>query len=168
MGILQDDIEGDVGSVPICQNCASECVVRDAWANWNPETGLWELETVCDAAFCKACEQETKLKWVRQEAPPNRRIRELNDRFRRKGLGNGSVFVTSGVQGQGAEFVLAAVEAVRMFDGFSEDNDPWGEHDFGAVAVNGEKVFFKIDYYDPSLEAGSANPPKVGAFFRTG
>jgi len=37
-------------------------------------------------------------------------------------------------------------------------NDPWGEHDFGAVEIDGEKAFWKIDCYDRTLTAGSENP----------
>jgi len=48
--------------------------------------------------------------------------------------------------------------AVREFNDFSDENDPWGEHDFGALEIAGEKVFFKLDYYDPSLSFGSENP----------
>lgn len=28
---------------------------------------------------------------------------------------------------------------VRDFDVFNEDNDPWGEHDFGSFEDNGKK-----------------------------
>jgi len=51
--------------------------------------------------------------------------------------------MTSGVQALGAEFVLKAAQAVRSFDQFSVDNDPWGEHDFGAVEVDGQQIFCK-------------------------
>ena len=30
---------------------------------------------------------------------------------------------------------------------FTEDNDPWHEHDFGAFEYKGEKMFWKIDDY---------------------
>ncbi|MEM9638423.1 MAG: DUF3768 domain-containing protein, partial [Pseudomonadota bacterium] len=62
------------------------------------------------------------------------------------------------VQAKGSAFTLAAVNAVRSFDAFSDENDPWGEHDFGAIELEGEKIFFKIDYYDLSLQYGSDNP----------
>lgn len=166
MGILQDEIEGDIGSVPRCQTCGSERLAKDAWACWNPETGLWELEHVFDDDHCHQCEGETKLVWSRQEVPPNQKLRELNDRFRTQGLGSGSVFVTSGVQEFGSTFVVSAVNAVRTFNAFSDDNDPWGEHDFGAVEVEGEKVFFKLDYYDPSMKHGSENPANEGSTHR--
>jgi hypothetical protein len=35
------------------------------------------------------------------------------------------------------------------------DNDPYGERDFGAFERNGERIFRKIDYYDPTLSTGS-------------
>ena len=166
MGVLQDDIEGDVGAVPRCRDCGSERVARDAWACWNPAAGLWELETTFDQAYCHQCEGETTLVWSRPETPPNQRVRELNDRFRRDGLGNGSVLLTAGVQEMGGEFAVTAVKAVRSFDDFNDDNDPWGEHDFGAVEVCGEKVFWKIDYYNPDLTAGSENPANEGQTHR--
>ena len=37
---------------------------------------------------------------------------------------------------------------VRDFSDFNEDNDPYGEHDFGSFTVSGVKVFWKMDYYD--------------------
>jgi hypothetical protein len=47
--------------------------------------------------------------------------------------------------------------AVRRFDAFTADNDPHGEHDFGAVAIGDQSFFFKIDYYDRSLTLHSPN-----------
>ncbi|MEQ8399699.1 MAG: DUF3768 domain-containing protein [Roseitalea porphyridii] len=32
------------------------------------------------------------------------------------------------------------------------------EHDFGALMVEGERLFFKIDYYDSTLTMGSSDP----------
>ncbi|MEL7127910.1 MAG: DUF3768 domain-containing protein [Pseudomonadota bacterium] len=161
-----EDIEATIGSVPRCQACGSERVVRDAWACWNPASGLWELEQVFDDAHCHACEDAATLIWSRPEQPPHLRIRELNDRLRREGLGQGAVMVTSGLQAHGSQFVVDAVNAVRAFDSFDHENDPWGEHDFGAVKVRGEKVFFKIDYYDPTLRNGSENPANEGCTHR--
>ncbi|MDF3016237.1 MAG: hypothetical protein K0R44_1462 [Thermomicrobiales bacterium] len=31
-------------------------------------------------------------------------------------------------------------------------------HDFGALEVEGERLFFKIDYFDQTLSAHSPNP----------
>lgn len=43
---------------------------------------------------------------------------------------------------------------VQEFDRFTEDNDPYGEHDFGSLEWHGEKVFWNIDYYDHALVHG--------------
>ncbi|WP_146345631.1 DUF3768 domain-containing protein [Falsiphaeobacter marinintestinus] len=166
MGNLQEAIESDIGSVPRCRTCGSERVAKDAWACWNPEFGLWELETVFDQEHCHQCEGETKFVWSRAETPPQLRIREINDRFRREGRGNGSTMLTIGIQERGGEFAVAAIKAVRSFEDFSDDNDPWGEHDFGAVEIQEEKVFWKIDYYSPDLTAGSENPANEGITHR--
>ncbi len=47
---------------------------------------------------------------------------------------------------------------MRDFEDFTADNDPYGEHDFGAFQLGGEKLFWKIDYYDLALEMGSPDP----------
>ena len=76
-------------------------------------------------------------------------IAELNDAFRRGGFG---VTITSGVKE--LEDLAGLLRVVRTFDTFTEDNDPHHEHDFGSVVWKGEKVFWKLDYYDGNLEYG--------------
>jgi major membrane immunogen (membrane-anchored lipoprotein) len=49
------------------------------------------------------------------------------------------------------------MKKVRCFDDFNEDNDPYGEHDFGAVTVKDEKYFWKIDYYDKEADFHSSD-----------
>ena len=44
------------------------------------------------------------------------------------------------------------------FDDFTSDNDPYGEHDFGSLNWGGDKIFWKIDYYDESFRYGSEDP----------
>lgn len=70
-------------------------------------------------------------------------------------------------QGLGADSTLAvkAAVAVSAFNGFNEDNDPHGEHDFGAVTVDQEQVFFKIDYYEDATCTYGADPHE-GPVFR--
>ena len=48
--------------------------------------------------------------------------------------------------------------AVRTFKDFCEDNDPWGEHDFAGIEVDGKRILWKIDYYDRELAYGSDDP----------
>ena len=90
-------------------------------------------------------------------------IRDLNDAFRRNGFASGQWMLTSGVADLGPEFMVLAIQAVRSFDGFSERNDPYGEHDFGSFNLAGETLFWNIDYYDPTLTSGSDDPADPSA-----
>ena len=85
------------------------------------------------------------------------RIRDLNDEFRTT-LEGGRCLFTAGVSDLGIPFATAAISAVRAFEEFTSENDPYGEHDFGSFAVGEERLFWKIDYYDLSLEFGSNDP----------
>ena len=100
-----------------------------------------------------------------QPAPENARlarIRELNDRLRTTGRG-GMVVMTNGVGAFGLETVQSIFAAIASFTDFSPDNDPWCEHDFGSLTVEGVRLFWKIDYYDRSRRIHSPDPadPKV-------
>jgi len=75
------------------------------------------------------------------------KIAELNDEHRRSMQG---CPVTKGVVAMGSAANEVFV-GVRDYAAFTEDNDPYGEHDFGSLKVAGEKVFWKIDYYDENL-----------------
>lgn len=86
-----------------------------------------------------------------------KRIRDLNDSFRASGQG-GRILSTQGIRDLPALDQAAVFEKIRLFDAFTEANDPHGEHDFGSIEHHGEKVFFKIDYYDQSMECHSENP----------
>ena len=85
------------------------------------------------------------------------RIRELNDDFRRTFVG-GVVLITAGVEAMPDEQRRSLLAKVRAFDTFTEDNDPHGEHDFGAVDEDDVHCFWKIDYYDRATEFGSPDP----------
>lgn len=79
-----------------------------------------------------------------------KKIAELNDALRKApGM---EATITSGIYD--LPDLHGLLLAVREFDSFTEDNDPYGEHDFGSLDWHGEKVFWKIDYYDQALEYG--------------
>lgn len=92
------------------------------------------------------------------------KIRELNDEFRANlrtplaSMAGRKLIITRGVAERGLEFTTRALGIVREFRDFTEDNDPWGEHDFGSFALDGTKLFWKIDYYDSDLENASPDP----------
>ena len=54
-----------------------------------------------------------------------------------------------------ADAILKIDQAIAAFDAFTADNDPYGEHDFGAFEVGNDRLFWKIDYYDLSLTGHS-------------
>jgi hypothetical protein len=99
-------------------------------------------------------------------------ITELNDRFRRGDAFGGSrsdhhtlgqYIMTSGVQALSPELQLQLIRLVQQFDSFTTDNDPYAEHDFGKVTLDGKDYFFKIDYYDPTLTRHSNDPASPNA-----
>ena len=84
-------------------------------------------------------------------------IRDLNDAFRTSFSG-GRVMLTVGVDDLPSDVRAMAIRSVVNFSAFTEENDPHGEHDFGAFDLAGHKFFWKIDCYDQNLEFGSDDP----------
>lgn len=143
---------------PFCATCGSADVLRDAWAGWNSLTGAWELDQVFDHAFCRKCDGAATLAW--KPYTQKESVRLLNDALR-VGAFRGEhdrVVMTIGISAQGDEFVQQAIRAVAEFTAFTPDNDPHEEHDFGQVFVDGQKIFFKHDYYDLAMEGLSPDP----------
>jgi hypothetical protein len=92
-------------------------------------------------------------------------IRHLNDQLRQS-LGCGVLVMTAGVIALGRARQLAILHAVAKYDIFNESNDPYGEHDFGAIEVEGERLFWKIDYYDRNRCAHSPDPADLSVTTR--
>ena len=90
------------------------------------------------------------------------RIRALNDQLRTTGKG-GNIVVTAGIAAFEEAKLAAIMAAVQTFDRFTSDNDPHGEHDCAVLEVCGERIIFKIDYYDCTLSWHSpdAADPKL-------
>ncbi len=76
-----------------------------------------------------------------------KRIASLNDEYRKTRQG---FMLTRGVSA--LPDITEVISKVRDFNKFSEDNDPYGEHDFGSFTCFGKKLFWKIDYYDEALD----------------
>ena len=69
--------------------------------------------------------------------------------------------LTSGVRDLVAPWPLGAAtlySIVQRYDRFTNANDPHKEHDFGSFEFAGEKCFWKIDYYNKTLDGGSEDP----------
>jgi hypothetical protein len=87
------------------------------------------------------------------------RIRQLNDMFRNSlSPALGRVVLSEHLANMPRDKAYAVLGKVIKFDKFTEDNDPHREHDFGCVEQDGEKFFWKIDYYDRRCMFGSEDP----------
>ena len=77
------------------------------------------------------------------------KIAQLNDVARSNAA---NYMATRGIMSLDEVTISDIFVVVQDFNKFTEDNDPYGEHDFGSLKVAGEKVFWKIDYYDENLK----------------
>lgn len=84
-------------------------------------------------------------------------IKELNDQFRSNLLKNG-LNLTQSVSSLEKDKLIELIKLVEDFNDFTEDNDPYEEHDFGSIEFKGTTYFWKFDYYDLNLEGGSEDP----------
>jgi hypothetical protein len=86
-------------------------------------------------------------------------VRALNDQLRANlTVGGGGAVITTGVAALGHVVVARIFRTIAVYDAFCNANDPYEEHDFGALDVDGHTIFFKIDYYDPPLTCQSSDP----------
>ena len=90
----------------------------------------------------------------------------LNDKFRKSFIG-GEVLLRAGIAAMSSEDKVNIVSVVQNFDNFTTANDPYGEHDFGCFDYKGQKIFFKIDYYDKKLQYLSEDPTDDSKTIRT-
>ena len=122
------------------------------------EASLPDAREAEDFTICAHCGEDLP----HHDCQPT--VRELNDAFRKDPavvgvrLARDELVITRGVAAHGNAFIDRAVNAVREFSDFTEDNDPWGEHDFGAFTLDGVQLFWKIDCYDNELAYGSPDP----------
>jgi hypothetical protein len=85
------------------------------------------------------------------------RIAALNDAFRTTLIG-GRVYLTRGIAALSPSAQESIIARVRAFADFTPENDPYGEHDFGILKLDGATIYWKIDLYDNDLKFGSPNP----------
>ena len=83
------------------------------------------------------------------------RIAALNDHARQT-FKDCRVIITAGVRA--LEDVDAVLRQVQVFEAFTPDNDPYGEHDFGSFSYAAETIFWKFDYYDVDMTMHSPDP----------
>ena len=90
----------------------------------------------------------------------NNNIAELNDNLRKHmwSPGHNKIVLTRGVCSLPLMEQMLLLKKVRAFNDFNKANDVYKEHDFACIEHNGINYFFKIDYFDPSMEYASDDP----------
>jgi Protein of unknown function (DUF3768) len=79
------------------------------------------------------------------------KIAALND-LARTAMGVASrLMQTQGISALPASVQSTIREHVETFTDFTPDNDPFGERDCASMTVEGHRVIWKIDYYDPTF-----------------
>lgn len=79
----------------------------------------------------------------------------------------GRTLFTAGLRALGGAAVTEAFAKVRDYADFNEGDDPYGERDFGAFDVKGERILWKLDYFaDADCDAGSEDPSDPAQTFR--
>ncbi len=86
-------------------------------------------------------------------------IAKLNDAFRAN-PSRGGLILTEGIRANTNDDIATIINKVRNFNDFNENNNPYGERDFGAFDFKGKKIFWKIDYYDREFLFFSPNASK--------
>ena len=92
------------------------------------------------------------------------RIAALNDELRQHPTHRalGLITMTSGVAALGPGFWVKVANKLASLEpkDFDKGNNPYGERDFAPIEVDGEKLFFKIDYFEKGSEymAGAETP----------
>jgi Protein of unknown function (DUF3768) len=94
---------------------------------------------------------------MKTPVPRTERIRIWNDHLRSSHRG-GNVLLTRGIASLDAATQAKVIKAVAEFDQFTPDNDPHHEHDCAILSVEGHRIMFKIDYFDPTMTYASEDP----------
>lgn len=78
----------------------------------------------------------------------SKEIARLNDGARDNAV---NYIATRGILSLDPQMISDIYVRVQNFKDFTEDNDPYGEHDFGSFVIARNEVFWKIDYYNQEL-----------------
>ena len=90
---------------------------------------------------------------------PTERIRALNDQLRRTfSPAYGRIVATDGFMSLHMDIQRRLLQAIVLFEDFTPENDPHGEHDCAVIEAEGQRILFKIDYFDRSVRIHSPDP----------
>lgn len=145
-------VEKEVRYVPQ-SHLTSDCWSIQFWGL--EECMTCEYKNTPDCGGGETLKRLIKAEKEEGESSSPQDIAMKNDLFREAmgvGFPRGQVVMTRGVASLPEMKLFEVLNTVRTFSDFNEDNDPYREHDFGAFEVDGERYFFKFDYYDRNFE----------------
>ena len=87
-------------------------------------------------------------------------IQLINDNFRKTFQG-GKVVLTRGIRALPKMEIAEIMLKVSKFNDFTVANNPYDENDYSSFEYHGNKIIWKIDYYDKNYEYASENPADV-------
>ena len=88
---------------------------------------------------------------MNQEKAATETLTSTNDQVRQT-LMRDRLYVTSGVHQLGDAMMARIFAAIETYEDFTPANDPHGEHDFGVIEIDQERIFWKLDYFDNARE----------------
>ena len=62
------------------------------------------------------------------------------------------MFLSASVAALSKETTERLFHDIRSVTDFPQDDDPYGERDFGSVTVDGNRFYWKFDYLDDNFE----------------
>src|SRR6266852_6165094 len=95
------------------------------------------------------------------------RTRELNDAFR-KTFASGKMVMSASVAALPEMVRASALIKVAEFTDFTLEIDPHGEHNFLSFEHCNRTFFWKCDYYNTAMDAGSEDPADPDKTTRVG
>ena len=97
-------------------------------------------------------------------------LSEQNDQFRNNKYllissktDKGKYVISEGIKALPVFIKVNICSAVASYNNFNEDNDPYGEHNYGEIELFGNsiKVIWRIDYFeDETMHSGAEDPEK--------
>lgn len=69
--------------------------------------------------------------------------------------------LTRGIRALQKTEIAEVLLKVSRFNDFTLANDPYEEHDYGSFEYHGNRILWKIDYYDKDYKFASENPADI-------
>ena len=99
------------------------------------------------------------------EKVPATAIAKLNDELRKKIplplVYPHQTVMTDEIAALPEDKIQAVLLMVREHNDFTESNDPHSERDFGEFEFEGQKIFWKFDYYNEDMEHFEENGRRI-------